>query len=336
MIDTRFTRGLAALALASGLTLVHASEIQSTLLGPAESQFGQSLAVLGDWNGDGHDDFAVGAPRHDAGGSDAGLVRVVSGVDLSTLWEGTGFAAGQRLGTSVADAGDVNADGFADLMAGGTGDASGGVVVVYSGEWIVRNAQGQDPTSNLVLHTFFGQQAGESFGAEVLGRLNMNNDGFFDVLIGAPGHDLGGLTSVGVVRAYSGFDGSLIWEVVGDAQGASLGSSLAKIRPNNVYDSDGMQDYLVGAPGVDEVRVLSSPTGQLHATLTWSPDTCFGTAIAVIGDTTGDGRDEFAVTAPWYDTSIAALSDRITVGGVPIDPSQTRYAWDVASWELDP
>ena len=93
---------------------------------------GWSVAGAGDVNGDGYADFLVGAPDNDAGETNAGAAYLVlgsaspGGGSLSSAMRYTGEAADDEAGTSVAGAGDVNGDGYADFLVGATGNDAGG------------------------------------------------------------------------------------------------------------------------------------------------------------------------------------------------------------------
>ncbi len=97
-----------------------------TLDGTAASdQFGISVAGAGDINGDGIRDLIVGAPGNDDAGASAGQARVFSGADGTPLVNIDGLAPYDGLGRSVAGIGDVNGDGFADLVTGAPGNDTG-------------------------------------------------------------------------------------------------------------------------------------------------------------------------------------------------------------------
>jgi|GEM_PF-1712571 len=94
--------------------------------GSDASQFGFNVTYLGDINGDGYDDVAVGAPYNDSGGADAGAVYVFNGgssMPSSIPASGANYtnyssSAGAHFGFSVSRAGDANGDGFNDVIAG--------------------------------------------------------------------------------------------------------------------------------------------------------------------------------------------------------------------------
>ena len=94
--------------------------------------FGGSVSGAGDVNGDGRADLIVGASGDDNKGDDSGSARVLSGLDGSTLFTFNGDSAGDRFGSSVSGAGDLNGDGIGDFVVGGYGGTGGkGIVRVF-------------------------------------------------------------------------------------------------------------------------------------------------------------------------------------------------------------
>ena len=136
---------------------------------------GRSVASAGDVNGDGFADLIVGATGADPNGSYSGASYVVFGkasgfaanIDLSTLDGTTGFklsgaAAGDNSGVSVASAGDVNGDGFADLIVGATGADPNGS---YSGASYVVFGKASGFAANIDLSTLDGTTGFKLSGA---------------------------------------------------------------------------------------------------------------------------------------------------------------------------
>ena len=89
-------------------------------------QLGYSVSGAGDVNGDGYADLIVGANADDNNGTDSGSARVFSGLDGSILYTFSGDSEFVQLGRSVSGAGDVNGDGFADLIVGARDDDNNG------------------------------------------------------------------------------------------------------------------------------------------------------------------------------------------------------------------
>lgn len=185
----------------------------------AGDRFGYSVAGGCDANDDGRDDLIVGAPLHDANGASSGRVSVYSGFDGSLLWTRDGAAAGDRFGWSVADAGDVNNDGYEDVLVGAPFQDSN---VADAGRAYVLS--GQDGS---ILYWRKGTSAGAHFGWAVTGLGDVNNDGFDDYAFSSPRHDFPGKADAGRVFVYSGQNGALLKFLDGDAAGDRFGSALA-------------------------------------------------------------------------------------------------------------
>jgi hypothetical protein len=180
--------------------------------------FGTSVADAGDVNGDGCADFVVGASYNDATGTDAGRAYVYSGKAGDLLLVLSGEAPGDGFGHAVAGAGDVNADGFADLVIGALyNDANGieaGRAYVYSGR------------SGERLWTFTGESAGDWFKLSVSGAGDVNADGHADVIVGARANDELG-HNTGMAYVFSGRTGISIRDFTGEADQDYLGTSIS-------------------------------------------------------------------------------------------------------------
>ncbi len=173
--------------------------------GAAGDNFGFSVASAGDVNNDGFDDLIVGASWNDAGGNNAGRAYVFSGQTGDTLHIFTGEAEFDLFGASVASAGDVDNDGFDDLIVGAySNDAAGS----SAGRAYVFSGQGGN-----TLYTFTGEASGDFLGWSVASAGDVNNDSFDDLIVGAFWNDAGG-TDAGRAYVFSpcGFRGDVNYD----------------------------------------------------------------------------------------------------------------------------
>ena len=169
----------------------------------AAAYYGTAVATAGDVNGDGYGDVIVGAPGYNNGAGEAGAVFVYHGsaAGLSTIanWRAVANRANAAFGFSVATAGDVNGDGYDDVLVGAPGpetDEQGiGRVFVYHGSasgLSTAPSAGTGPNPKPDGQIVFAQ-AGAKFGTAVATAGDVNADGFADILIGAPKYDKGGI-----------------------------------------------------------------------------------------------------------------------------------------------
>ncbi len=278
----------AALILAAGLNGAGATA-QTFLYSfdgdAAAEQFGCSVAVAGDMDRDGFPDMIVGAWRAGDAGIDAGKARVFSGRDGSTLATYLGDSPGDHFGFCVSSAGDVNLDGWPDVVVGADHDGNNGT---NSGSARVISGR-----NGATLFTFNGNSPQEDFGRCVRGAGDVNGDGWPDIVVGAPHDDDQGIDS-GSVSVFSGRDGSRILFVLGDAPDDHLGWSVAAVGDTN---ADGRADILAGAWGNDAfaseaglVRIFSGSTGAvLREWRGIAAGEQLGISVSHAGDVDGDG-----------------------------------------------
>jgi len=282
----------------------------------SQGDFGFSVCAAGDVNGDGFDDVVVGSPGHPSTGLDDGAVFVYHGsetgpsatqdVILLIGW------VGARFGESVSTAGDVNGDGFCDIVIGAPKVGGGllfdeqGSVYVYHG-----SASGIGMTWSTSL--LGPGQPFNGFGSAVAGAGDLNGDGFDDVVVGAPTYDASPFfPDHGRVQVYYGAETGIPltpnWSLNGPYFNSKFGESVATAGD---VDGDGYADLLVGAPdwydGATQVGLASlylgssaGPTTPPAWTAQGSQDENFAFSVAPAGDVDADGYADILVGAPFY------------------------------------
>jgi hypothetical protein len=222
-----------------------------TANGPGGS-FGVALSSAGDVNGDGYDDAAVGAPYCYDGSKDEGCAYLylgsASGLSHLTAWAVEADQADDRLGTSVSAAGDVDGDGYGDLVVGvpdyrDVFAAMDGAAFLYLGS---STGLGAAPAAILT-----SGQISSVLGDAVVGAGDMNGDGFDDVAAGAPFFS-NGQASEGRIFLNLGSSGGWVGApLTAEPNRANSGFGLSLARAGDV-DADGYDDLLVGAPFYDD------------------------------------------------------------------------------------
>jgi hypothetical protein len=291
----------------------------------AGANFGNRVALAGDVNADGYSDVIIGAYQYDDGantlegrafvyhGSATGMLATPN----STLDDANQASA--QFGFSVASAGDVNGDGYSDVIIGALAFTDGanaleGRAFVYHG-----SAAGLSASPNNTPND--ADQAGAAFGTSVACAGDVNSDGFSDVIIGAPGYDDGANADEGRAFVYRGSATGLSAAPVStpdDANqaGANFGYSVAHAGDVN---SDGFSDVIIGAylfddgVNVDEGRafVYYGSNGGLSSTPNSTPDDAnqaganFGISVASAGDVNGDGDSDVIIGASGFDDAFA-------------------------------
>ena len=297
---TRYTGSQSVSALSS-------NQAVQILGAAARDGFGSSLDGAGDVNGDGIDDLVIGAPNADtAGRTDAGQAIVIWGhrgswghlnlrsdtdfngvSDVLDAGAGRSFqaATGEHLGGSVTYLGDVNGDGLADFaVAAPTASNAAGKV------WVIFGSQSMDVKNDLALDLsanglpdwidnqhgslVTGLHSGDSLGSSLCAAGDVNGDGYSDILMASPNSDFGdGRSNAGAAVLIFG-GSSLAGDIKLSSDNGTLPSSIA---------GDEIPDFLQNGGGIFIAGMASG-------------DSLEGVGLASVGDSNGDGFDDFAIS----------------------------------------
>jgi hypothetical protein len=294
---------------ASGINTTLAAKVEPNI---ANANMGTDVGCAGDVNGDGYSDIVVGAYNYTNGQTNEGAIFIYKG--SSTGINTTAFSMMQsnstyaNLGNSNSSAGDVNGDGYSDVIAGAyfysNGQTYEGGASVYHG-----SASGISTTVSAILES---NQVNANLGYSVAGAGDVNGDGYSDIIVGAHGYD-NGQSDEGAAFVYHGSANGLSTSasamLESNQAGAQMGYSVSTAGDVN---GDGYSDVVVGAHGYDNGQTdegaafiyYGSASGlSTSAAVMLESDQVsayLGYSVAGAGDVNGDGYSDMVVGAYGY------------------------------------
>lgn len=320
-----------------------------------EDRIGRSVTGVGDVNGDGYDDFVIGAISSDYGGVDAGqnylfLGRATPGdpgYDPARPWWGTNYvvvgadasfvgeAAGDESGRRVAGAGDVNGDGYDDVIIGAARNATtghwAGITHLILGrpeaDWGLRFPLAAADAS------FVGEARGDQSGRRLSGAGDVNNDGYDDFITGAPHNSRGGAMAGAAYLIFGrpAADWGRYYPL-GEADAIYVGKPEIGVAGYDEgwlgdWNGDGIDDLLVAAYGGRNNEAVPGEVYVLFGGVGSSPSQFFP---GIPRDYQGWRRfiTDYWDANDWQDIATVYM----TVGSAETDPLSTRY--EVAQNEL--
>ena len=277
-----------------------------------DDALGSAIAGVGDSNADGYADLVVGAPGDDTGGTDAGAIELLVGSVVGpfdvAVWTAHGDQDDEALGSALAAAGDLDGNGFGDLVAGAPGYS-----YPQSGEGAVRVWYGSG--SALLVEAsaeFEGDEVGAALGRAVAGVGDVNGDGFADLVAGAPGASPASVAGTGEARLYYGAASppseAPAWDFVGSFTGGQFGAAVGFVGD---LDADGFEDVAFGEPSAScyccsscgRIWVFEGSADGLPAAAShsWNRNGAGlgGKKLDGAGDVDADGYSEFVYAIPW-------------------------------------
>ncbi len=256
--------------------------------------FGAHSSAAGDLNGDGIADFLI-SEISGVNGSSSGTVYAYSGESGELLYQFDGEYNRENFGSHTAAAGDVNKDGFDDVVIGAYGhlvDGSQvGAIKVYSGK------------DGSLLHIKYGSQYLSYYGRNVSGMGDINKDGYDDFAASVLTHKVDNL-NIGLIEIFSGKTGDLLHQFQGNETRLRLGDSFANAGDIN---NDGYPDIIASSYDTDlytdgSVILFSGLDGsELKVNLEPSlpvDKVEFGHSVSTAGDINKDGYDDYLISAP--------------------------------------
>ena len=319
--------GAAYLVLGPAEGTIDLATANSIFYGEGSQDYaGTSVAGAGDLDGDGYADLLVGAPYFDASSEPNGLgnhgaAYVVTGPASAslTLSEATARLAGEApedyAGTALAGAGDVDGDGYADILVGAYAEDEGGTDAGAAYLWlgpVTGERSLTDAHAKLL-----GEQVDDLAGMAVAGAGDTDGDGHADILVGASREDSGGVDAGAAYLLLGPISGGTLTLASADAklQGARGGDTACRVAGAGDVNGDGLDDVLVGAQAEDSGGTNAGAAylllGPVSGTLRLSSADAelrgetagddAGLAVNGAGDVDGDGFADILVGARYHD-----------------------------------
>jgi hypothetical protein len=252
--------------------------------------FGFSFAVIGDRDGDGENEIAVGAPTRR--NNRFGQVFAFRSSDGSVLWQRAepSTQALASFGQSLASIDDVNGDGVRDILVGAPFhdyDPSVNGFLLAGRVYLLSGATG----AILRSHDNPSPAADERFGLGLAGIADETGDGVDEYALGDP--------VAGSIFVHRGSDGALLRSIASAGTPATdgFGSPLARVDD---HDGDGRDDFWVAAPRggvIYRINALGTALGQVADPTPGAPAPIggFGSGLAATADLSGDGKRDVVV-----------------------------------------
>ncbi|MFC1780631.1 FG-GAP-like repeat-containing protein, partial [Patescibacteria group bacterium] len=272
----------------------------------APDEFGNAVDLSGDFNNDGFNDILVGANQNGAGGSQAGRAYIfygkstfgatIAAASADVIY--TGKAVDDFLGKDLASAGDVNNDGYDDVIVGAifnddAGSNFGAAYIFYGGSSMASKNLKTGDTADI---TFYGSATWSSFGTNVFSAGDVNGDGFTDVV------------SAGNFTAYVYFGGSTMDNTADVTISGIIAVASDAFDQAGDINRDGYNDLILGDFTSDKSYIYyggSSMDAVVDVTLTGNePLTSrFGEVNAFGGDFNNDSYSDVIVGDMVYDSN---------------------------------